>query len=322
MKEPAYAAIADALRRGITSGAVPEGAVLLEGPVAAIFGSSRSPVKQAFAALHEEGLLSRFDGRGFAVGPAEAPVCRITITPEMLSLEPERVGAGKVFAWEERYYEVERDIILRSVFGRFRVNELALARSIGAGRTVAHDLLMRAQQVGIVAKGERSHWWTVPIDEARLRNLYEVRTVLEPIALRGAVGSVPPPVLKDMGERLEAVARRPKRATVADLDRLETDLHVTCLGHSRNPELGEALGRTRCTMVLGKHLDAALGRMPFTDSLVVEHSEVVEAMSRGRPAQAAAALLAHLQASREKAVERLATVRARVGGAPVPYLLD
>ena len=78
-RTPAYASITERLRRGLESGALPEGTVLLEGPLAAIFGSSRSPVKQALARLEEEGLLSRFDGRGLLVGAASEPKRFVTL---------------------------------------------------------------------------------------------------------------------------------------------------------------------------------------------------------------------------------------------------
>ena len=48
---PAYAVIKDTLARRIGDGTLAEGTVLLEGPLAELFRSSRSPVKQAFAQL-------------------------------------------------------------------------------------------------------------------------------------------------------------------------------------------------------------------------------------------------------------------------------
>ena len=69
---PAYAVIKDTLARRIGDGTLAEGTVLLEGPLAELFRSSRSPVKQAFAGLEAEGLVRRFGGRGVAVGAADA----------------------------------------------------------------------------------------------------------------------------------------------------------------------------------------------------------------------------------------------------------
>ncbi|MBN9025973.1 MAG: GntR family transcriptional regulator [Rhizobiales bacterium] len=319
-RTPAYASIAERLRLGIESGSLPQGAVLLEGPLASIFGSSRSPVKQALAQLEEEGLLRRFDGRGLLVGATGEPK-RLKITAEMFDLDAAAMPAAKHFAWQSLYYDFEREVILRSVFGRFRVNELALARHFDVGRTVARDLLIHAQQVGIVAKGEKSHWWIIPLDEARFQDLYDLRILLEPAALETAVGAIPPSVLSAMAGRLEDGIHHAGDAGIAELDVLEEELHIGCLSYGRNPEIVEALKRTRCILVSGKHFQVALQRQPFFDSFMEEHLEIMQAIGRRDVAAAKHLLKAHLLASSEKAAERLAAFRATHVVSPTSYFV-
>ena len=43
------------------------GTILMEGSLAALFGSSRTPVKQALDALSDRGVIRRHNGRGFIV---------------------------------------------------------------------------------------------------------------------------------------------------------------------------------------------------------------------------------------------------------------
>src|SRR4051812_29191973 len=116
-KRPAYLLIKEALQTGIEAGRVPAGAVLYESVLATIFGASRSPVRQAFAALEREGVVRRFDGRGVVVGADSSPM-RLEITSAMLGLgsDPSEVVRGD--AWETLYYDLERSIIHRSIFGR------------------------------------------------------------------------------------------------------------------------------------------------------------------------------------------------------------
>jgi DNA-binding GntR family transcriptional regulator len=320
-RTPAYASITDRLRRSIESGSLPEGAVLLEGPLASIFGSSRSPVKQALQLLEEEGLLSRFDGRGLLVGTGDVPK-RIKISADMLDMEAGAAPPPKYFAWQSLYYEFEREVILRSVFGRFRVNELALARHFDVGRTVARDLLIHAQQVGIVTKGEKSHWWIIPLDEARFHDLYQLRMLLEPAALETAIDRIPPDVLATMTSHLEAGLRgEVVEAGSAELDVLEAELHVDCLAFGSNPEIVEALKRTRCILVSGKHLQVALQREPFFDSFMEEHLEIMRAIARRDAATAKHLLWQHLLASSEKATERLGAFRSTNAVTPSTYFV-
>jgi len=316
-----YATIATQIRKGIAAEALPTGTVLLEGPLAAIFGSSRSPVKRALASLEEEGLLSRFDGRGFLVGKAGAPR-RLKITPRMLLLDDDEGLNAKSFAWQPHYYEFEREIILRSVFGKARVNELALARHLDVGRTVAHDLLTHAREVGIVHKDDGSRWWIVPLDEARFENLYELRILLEPVAMIGAMGHIPEAKLDEIEARLHRVQSVFPVFTGADLDALEADLHIDCLGYSRNPEIIEALKRCSCILVAGKHIQLALSNGNGVDPFMEEHLEIVAALRERDPVAVRTRLMRHLELSAEKAARRLQAFRSTQVMADLPYVLD
>jgi DNA-binding GntR family transcriptional regulator len=319
---PAYAVIKDVLSRRIGDGTLAEGTVLLEGPLAELFRSSRSPVKQAFAQLEAAGLVRRFGGRGVAVGPATAPLKRVKLTPELLGLDQSSADPPKTRAWQALYYGVERDLILHSVFGRFRVNELALARHLGVGRTVARDVLTQAQSLGILAKDGTAHWSLVPLGEERFAELYELRILLEPVVLKSAVPHIPPAVLDGMERDLLRVAGAPSGASVAELDRLEDDLHVRCLAFGNKPELVGALQRTRRIVVAGKHIQAALRRAPPIDPFMEEHLEIVRAVRAGEAGRAGVAMAVHLASSRDKAAERLEHFHKGNAITPVPYIID
>jgi DNA-binding GntR family transcriptional regulator len=316
---PTYETIAGHVRKGIKGGSLPKGTVLLEGPIAALFGCSRSPVKRALASLERERLLSGFDGRGFLVGRTTEPN-RIKITPAMLHLEAAAAINTKALAWQPFYYDFEREIILRSVFGRARVNEFALARHLGVGRTVAHDLLIHAREVGIVHKDDRSRWWIVPLDEARFADLYELRILLEPVALESAIGRIPEKKLDEIEDRLKRAARDFPNVRGADLDVLEADLHIDCNSYGQNPEILEALRRTRCILVAGKHIQLAFRRGANVDPFMEEHLEIIEGVRKQKPAVVRRKLIRHLELSAEKAAQRLAAFRSSHKMAELAYI--
>jgi DNA-binding GntR family transcriptional regulator len=318
---PAYSVIKETLAQRIADGTLSEGTVLLEGPLAELFRSSRSPVKQAFAQLEEAGLVRRFGGRGVAVGSSAAPLRRVKLTPELLGLDESSADPRKAPAWQALYYGIERDLILHSVFGRFRVNELALARHLGVGRTVARDVLTHAQSLGILGKDGSAHWSLVPLGEERFDELYELRILLEPVLLKAAMPTIPPAVLDGMERDLLRVAESPSKASVAELDRLEDDLHVRCLDYAAKPELVGALQRTRRILVAGKHIQAALPRARI-DPFMGEHLEILRAVRAGDGERAAAAMAAHLKASRDKAADRLRRFHKESAITPVPYITD
>lgn len=317
---PAYQLIAAALRKSIRRKRLPAGLVLQEESLAALFGSSRSPVKAAFKQLLEEALLSRFDGRGVIVGTKPRALHRAPVTRAMLGLEEGEGALPRVQAWQKVYQTIERELIYRSVFGRFLVNELELARYYGIGRTVAHDALLRLQATGIVIKGEKAHWYIVPLDPKRLNDLYDLRELIEPVLMTSAATRIPEQTLESMAERLGNAMRRYPLVDIDSLDRLEHDVHVSCLEFGGNAEMLEALKRTRCILISGKHILGKQMPYPRLDPFLAEHLEVIEALRSRDAKRARQAMLSHLQAARVKVETRLQAFRESYTLAPISFV--
>jgi DNA-binding GntR family transcriptional regulator len=316
---PVYRKIAAILHDSIKAGRLMPGTILMEGSLAAIFGSSRTPVKQALSDLSERGVIQRFDGRGFVVGSAKAPR-RVPVTAGLLGLDEANPELPRTWAWQRIYDGVERALIFHSALGKFRVNEVELARHYKVGRTVAHDVLVQAQSTGLLAKDERLRWYVVPLDEKRVCDLYDLRELLEPKAMAAGVGRVPPDFLSGMAERLEAAIAAYPRVSAAEMDALEHGLHVTSLGYCDNREIMEALKRTRCLHFTQKHMLGAQVSYPTDEPFMTEHLDVVRAMLRGDAAKVEAHMLIHLRTARAKVIDRLAVFRRSFTGSDLPYI--
>lgn len=309
-KVPAYRAIADQLRARIREGALQEGTVLLESHLAKLFSASRIPVRQALRKLQGEGLLHPFDGRGLMVGGGVPPL-RVEITAVQLGLAPEGMAEIHTFAWEQHYYAFEREISVQSLFGRFGLNELALARHFAIGRTVAKDLILQAQRLGLVDR-DGSGWSILPLDETRQDNLYDLRLYLEPAVVADATLQVPQALIDEAQGRLKAVRGDAGRIAENIFDRLENDLHVTIMSHARNDDAFAALSRCRATMVIGKHMDDLIRQVEISDPYVEEHLRVVEAIGARDAPAAAEAMRVHLVNSKAVARRRLSAIRESV----------
>ncbi|KQQ91319.1 GntR family transcriptional regulator [Aureimonas sp. Leaf324] len=302
-RRPTYERIAEILRAALEADRVPPGTVLSEVPLARLFGAGRSPVRQALGRLEADGLVSRFDGRGFLVGH-ETP-SRAEVTPAMLGLCAGTLDLVHARPADALYYGVERELILRSLRGAARVNELALSRHLRMGRTVAHDILVRAQASGILEKGENSRWVIRALGAERIEQFYELRLILEPVAIAQAAGRIPDAMLAEVEARHRDAANAWTASEAAVLDQLETDLHVTCLGFAANTEITEALRRSRTVLLSGKHVQRALGPAATVDRFVDEHLSVIECLRRGDGAAAAIEMRRHLVLARDKALDRL-----------------
>ena len=316
---PVYRKIAAILQDSITAGRLMPGTILMEGSLAAIFGSSRTPVKQALSDLSDRGVIRRFDGRGFIVGSAKTAL-RVRLTAGLLGLDETNPELPRTWAWQRIYDSVERELIFHSALGKFRVNEVELARYYKVGRTVAHDVLVQAQSTGLLAKDERLRWYVVPLDEKRVCDLYDLRELLEPQALAASIGRVPPTLLSEMVQRLEAALAAYPKVSAAEMDALEHGLHVTCLGYCGNREIMEALKRTRCLHFTQKHMLGAQVSYPSAEPFMNEHLEIVRAIVRNQPETVAQQMHAHLRVARAKVIDRLAVFRSRFEVSDLPYI--
>lgn len=318
---PLYALITEVLRKAIASGSIEPGAVLLEGPLAELLHATRTPVRQALRELEDEGVVSRFDGRGFVAGPAGTEPRRVTLNAAMLgdgAAEPVR----KTLGWEAIYDAVERDVVHLSVFGHYRLNELELARHFGVGRMVARDVLLRLESLGLTEKDDRLRWVVTPLDAKRIGHLYELRWLVEPAALRAAMAAHPSSDVQPMIESLRRAMRLYPDVSRTALDQLEHDLHVGFLSKCPNPELLQSLQRTQCILTLSKHVLGEAAPMPKRDPFMSEHLAVFNAIAEGNEAEAADLLRTHLEASCRKVIARAAMVRESVALPDLPYALS
>lgn len=302
-KTPAYRRIADLLAAAITAGDLPKGALIKVSEAAAVFESSRSPVKQAFEILKENGLLFPHDGQGFVVGALE-PTSRVQLTPELLRFDEDEAPLSS-HALDELYFRLEHSLIASSISGPLRINELAMARHFNIGRSTVRELIFRALRVGIVERPPGKSWQVVAFDLERCQNLYDLRILLEPEALRLAAPFLPRDRIASMLDDVTAGAANPSGLTVLALDGLEADLHSDLLSYCPNPEIPEVLVRTSPTYICGKYIQVALSDSPTIEEFLHEHLEILAHLHRGQADEAAQLLRHHLIRSKEQIVGKL-----------------
>lgn len=308
------------LRTAILSGGVAQGTIVTETPLGRLIGSSRVPVRRALQDLLDEGLIHRAGPHGYIVGPPGVPALRLPLDQALASLsilhEP-RIS----FAWQALYDDAEARVLHRSFFGRARVNELELARHYNVGRTVARDVLSQLETRGLIAKDESSRWSVVALDERRIRELYELREHLEPLAIAGALDALGDADIDAMQARHQAAWARYGELTAAEMYELEVELHVNCVQRTRNREFAKVLQRTHCLLTLSKHtVGTRVAKLPM-EAFFEEHIAVFAAMRRRDTAGVRDAVRSHIRNSVANVVARASVVRAEGSPEPVPFIL-
>ena len=207
-KVPLFRSAADTIRYNIQKGRLGADVVLLEGPIAELLSISRAPVKRALALLEEEGIIRRFDGRGYLVGPhkgASGPIRTNLRSLDLviLNTHPEPDNRSN---WQRVYRTIEDDVSACLVFGRYRLVENDLAIHFDVSRTVVRDVLQRLQERGLLTKTATSRWFVAPLTAQTIKDKFELATILEVAALRSAEALISKPDLQRLGNALDAAA--------------------------------------------------------------------------------------------------------------------
>lgn len=307
--------VRETLRERIGSGDLAPGARLSESAVAAELGVSRTPVRSALRLLEEEGLLSATRGReGYSVvgGSTEGQL------PRHRDGSVTRLTSSAT--WEGIYKEVSKKAVARAAYGSWRIIETELASSFGVSRTVVREVLVRLEHVGIIRKDERSRWFLPALTHTRIRQLYEMRRILEPLALRNAAQLAPRPLLEDMKIELEEIVSATEMAPPSEFDRLEQRLHVGLLSHGDNDVLLETLQHYHALLVTNAQLYDATRSAFGSDPFVGEHLEIITTLIDGHVERAVELMEQHMVVALDRALRRIDYMVAHKEYEPLNYL--
>jgi DNA-binding GntR family transcriptional regulator len=303
--ERLYEMIYRSLAGQIAGGGLPSGLVLLEGAIADAFQVSRAPVKAALRLLARDGLVQRFDGRGYMIPGRGAPL-RVALKDAGLRTGNDRAeeAAPPRAGWERIYTSAEREIGAALPFGRFRVLEARMASHYGVSRTVVRDVLSRMHERRLIAKDARSHWVAGPLTAGALREYYEIRRILEPAALLLAAPRLDADVLAAMRARVRAVASRRTQPQADTMLAIDEDLHIRCVQRTGNFRLTEMIQDSQ-TVLIANHTFLRYLGVPEELPELEEHRVIFDLLLQGNAEAAAAALRAHLDRSLDRALSRL-----------------
>jgi DNA-binding GntR family transcriptional regulator len=277
------------LKGMIEQGRIRPGEKLLEVQVAKAFGISRSPARHALRALCAARMLQEADGRGYHVAgrPEAADIGQIALLEESRILPLPQ--------WERVYKKVEQELCISVLLGSVRIVEATLADHFGVSRTVARDVLARMHSVGMVGKDGVGRWIARRVSADTIRELFELRCILEPEAMLRAAPLVPDAELELMrGSLKQAIADG--AVEMSAVGKLETELHIDFLGHCPNREITKSLARTHLLFVPSLYLlDSTLSIPRGTmDEALREHLNIVEQLCKRNDRKAAKLLRDHL----------------------------
>ncbi|MFF1635353.1 GntR family transcriptional regulator [Leifsonia sp. NPDC058248] len=187
-----------------------------------------------------------------------------------------------------------------------------IARQLNVSPTPVREALARLESEGLVVKQALKGYTAAPLLDAEgLRQLFEMRRLMEPYATGHAVGELTPETLSELEELCEAMHRSGEAAqTGADRFRdykefadQDAAFHLIIAEHSGNELLADAIARLRSHM----HQYRIFFKHGVVEETSGEHEAVLEALRSGDPSAAEKAMLDHITKSYNRISASLAS---------------
>jgi DNA-binding GntR family transcriptional regulator len=273
--------------------------------VANHFEISRPPVQRSLNRLVEEGEL-QISTTGKYVRPA---LRKISSSPEVLSIEsilgdvPDELlqEAQERSSWQKLYSNVERAIVSVLPFGSYKLIESSLADFYGVSRTISNQVLLLLEARGFITRGPKGRWRVDQLTQRQLMDIYQLRRLLEPVALLESAPTLTSEFIEAALQRLDEAERAGGNLHPDELQRLEHDLHVACLTNCLNKRLLAVIEHSQVLQIAAmKFPNSSIDEVHRTD-YIREHRLVFNTLAGGAHDAAAEALVFHLRSSETRA---------------------
>ena len=179
---------------------------------------------------------------------------------------------------DRAYVAIRDQLIMLDIRPNEPIDDDALARSLGVGRTPVREALKRLEVDRLVVSFPRRGTFATGMDITDLAHISEIRVQLEPLAARRAAERA----VREVRTELADMAAEIAALDVAALDRTELmrwdlSVHRAIYRAAGNPHLDDVLVRydNLATRIFCLFLD----RLPTVDAHVEEHVELLRAIA-------------------------------------------
>lgn len=301
-----YEVVHAILKHKIQSHDLAQDLCLKEGQLASIFGVSRAPVRRAIGLLKADGLVSNTEGRGFLVGPGRGGSGKRISLQELqkVLVGTDAPDLDRSSAWKPILQTSKREIISCLPFGTYRVLETEMARHFDVSRTVVREVLARLSELGIIEKNNRSQWIAGPLTAKDLREIMDVRLLLEPHALMLVACNTPALAFHAMHLRLTSQLGALSQLDSESCFEIERSLHRSLLRDCGNARIVDILERNQLHVAVEDLFCRRFG-VEKSLPLIGEHEFILGRLAAGDVEVAQAALRSHLMKTADDLLRKL-----------------
>jgi DNA-binding GntR family transcriptional regulator len=196
---------------------------------------------------------------------------------DVVTAEPLGRGVGTSLA-DRAYIAIKDRLIMLDIRPGDPIDDDALARDLGVGRTPVREALKRLEGDRLVVSYPRRGTFATGVDISDLAYISEIRVQLEPLAARRAAERAVRPAraeLRELAEHIEQL--KVSEVDGTELMRWDLTVHRAIYLAAGNPHLEDVLIRydNLATRIFCLFLD----RLPGVDEHVREHVELLRAIA-------------------------------------------
>ncbi len=207
--------------------------------------------------------------------------------------------------------ELERMILAGEMPVGEKLNEIAIAASLGVSRGPVRESFRALEETGLVRIEKNRGVFVREISVAEADDIFEVRATFDQMAGRKLALSITPAQLAHLRSLLEAMEDATRQKDLERYHPLNLGFHDALVGYANNPKLLQMYRRLVNELNLyRRHTLAQRDRLPTS---TLEHKRILAAITSGDPDIAGRTLYDHAMSSRA----RMHTLPAAAGPKPV-----
>lgn len=218
---------------------------------------------------------------------------------------------------EQVYARVKQDIFDFRLFPGDRFSESDIAQHFGVSRTPMRDALFRLSREGYLDVGFRRGWKVCDIDFSRIDQLYDLRIVLELAAIDKLVGAPPHDDIAEL-KRVWAVPAECYESDAATLVAMDERFHRRLMTLCGNTEMLRVHDDVTERIRIVRRLDFFKGHR--INATYEEHAAILDLIDRGKPAEAAIVMRAHINRSKLEVRKITLSMLAEARGLKLPFV--
>lgn len=186
-----------------------------------------------------------------------------------------------------------------------RLREIPLAQHFGVSTTPVREALRRLESEGLVQVQPRRGAVVLAMDENTVRDLYDLRMILETAATRLAASQDDLDLSRvfSLMAQAESLVNGPSESEFGHVD---VALHRAIHDLSGNRELADAAERVHRRIQAVRVRSSVPGRLRIAQD---QHGDIVEALRKRRPDLAEAAARKHIESAKDNVLNVLRTRR-------------